>query len=674
MEKGTLIEFRVNGDRRLAVADRPEGKKNWIVIDARQQPHSLHPREINYEIPGSYSATDIPNFLKQAEPFQEASHLEVAWELLLEMGDSTNPQELANLIFSAQSAPACYAAYCLLDEDRLYFKQKADRYEPRTPAQVAELKHQQDAGNKRQQEWQGFITKLETALQGERLEWSAQDRPRIDALEKFATFADEASNRTTAVEILAALGRPETAQAAFDLLVQLKLWSPHENLLLRRSHTPTSFPHKAVELAQEYLTSPPIDRNDRLNLTHLKVYTIDDESTLEIDDGLSIEYLPTGRQKVWVHIADPTRWIAPNDALDLEARKRGTSIYLPTGMVSMFPTELATGPMSLKAGEICCALSFGILLDATGGVEDFSIHSSQIKITYRLTYDDVVDMLDLGVQEPEIHDLAKWAKLRQSWRQSQGAININMPEPTIKVKNGGEEVDIYIMESAFSRELVAEMMILAGEVAAKYGQMHELPMLFRAQQQPDLPPDDELLRLPAGPVRSCALRRCMSKGEVSMTPFRHASLGLETYTQVTSPIRRYGDLLAHFQIKAHLRGDELPFSVSKMQEIVLSLTPTVMDAVGVERQTNRYWVLEYLRRNAETIWQGLMLRWLREHEGLALIMLEDLGVELVMRFDRPIELGDRLLVKVAHVDPRQDRVELREVSEAMQMQLQQMAS
>jgi exoribonuclease II len=673
MEKGTLIEFRVNGDRRLAVADRPEGKKNWIFIDARQQPHSLPPREINYEIPGHYSAKDIAQFLSQVEPFQDASNLEVAWELLLEMGESTTPKELANLLFSDQSNPACYAAYCLLDEDRLYFKQKADRYEPRTPAQVAELKHQKDAGTKRQQEWQAFLTRLETALQGEPTQWSAPDRPRIDALEKFATFADEAPNRTTAHEILAALGKPETAQAAFDVLVQLQLWSPHENLLLRRSHTPTSFPPKVVELAQQYLASAPADHNDRLDLTHLKVYTIDDESTLEIDDGLSIEYLPSGRQKIWVHIADPTRWIAPNDALDLEARKRGTSIYLPTGMVSMFPTELATGPMSLKAGEICCALSFGILLDETGGVADFSIHSSHIKITYRLTYDDVVDMLDLGHQEPEIQDLAKWAKLRQSWRQSQGAININMPESTVKVKNGGEEVDVYIMESAFSRELVAEMMILAGEVAAKYGQMHELPMLFRAQQQPDLPPDDELLRLPAGPVRSCALRRCMSKGEVSMTPFRHASLGLETYTQVTSPIRRYGDLLAHFQIKAHLRGDELPFSVSKMQEIVLSLTPTVQDAVGVERQTNRYWVLEYLRRNGETIWQGLMLRWLREHEGLALIMLEDLGVELVMRFDRPIELGDRLLVKVAHVDPRQDRVELREVSEAMQMQ-QMMAS
>jgi exoribonuclease II len=669
MEKGTLVEFQTNGDRRLAVADRPEGKKNWIVIDARDHEHSLPPREINYEIVGSYKPSQIDGFLEKVSAFADPSSLEVAWELLLEIGDGTNPEELANLLFSDPSAPAVYAAYCLLDDDRLYFKKKGDRYEPRTPNQVAELKHQQDAGNRRQQDWQNFIAKVTAALGGEATTWNTDDRPRLESLEKFAIFADEASGKAAATELLTALGRQETPQAAFDLLVQLNLWSPHENLLLRRSQAPTSFPPKVVELAQQYIANAPPDLDDRLDLTHLRVFTIDDESTQEIDDGLGIEYLPDGRQKVWVHIADPTRWLTPNDALDREARRRGTTIYLPTGMVPMFPVDLATGPMSLKAGSICAALSFGILLDETGGVEDFSIHASQIKITYRLTYEDVEEMLDLGVQEPEIHDLAKWARLRKSWRQSQGSVTIKMPELTVKVKDGGEEVDVYIVDNSFSRELVAEMMILGGEVAAKYGQTHNLPMLFRAQQQPELPPEEELLRLPAGPVRSAALRRCMPKGEVSMTPFRHASLGLETYTQVTSPIRRYGDLLAHFQIKAHLRGDELPFPVPKMQEIVLSLTPAVQEAIVLERQTNRYWVLEYLRRNAATVWQSFLLRWLREHEGLGLVMLEDLGVELVMHFDRPIELGERLLVKVVHVDPRQDQIELREIQESPQHQI-----
>lgn len=297
MEKGTLVEFRVNGDRRLGVADRPEGKKNWIVIDARSQSHSLPPRSISYEIPGNYKATEIDAFLQAVDAFYDLDSLEVAWELLLEMGEATDPQELANLLFSDTSDAASYAAYQMLDEDKLYFKRKGDRYEPRTPNQVAELKHQQEAGTKRQQEWEAFIAKVQSALQGDAHAWTATDRPRLDAIEKFATFGDDASNKAAAMELLAALGKPQTAQGAFDVLVQLKLWNPHENLLLRRSNIPVVFPQKVVELAQEYLAEHPEDTSDRVDLTHLKVYTIDDETTLEIDDGLSVEYLAGDRQK-----------------------------------------------------------------------------------------------------------------------------------------------------------------------------------------------------------------------------------------------------------------------------------------------------------------------------------------------------------------------------------------
>jgi exoribonuclease-2 len=663
MEKGTLVEFRVNGERRLAVLDRPEGKKNWVVIDDRGQSSTLHPRAFSYTVMGqSYEATDIPQFLRQAQGFLDPSSLELAWELLVESGDSTTPADLAGLLFSEQTPPACYAAFCLLDDDRLYFKQKGERYEPRPTGQVADLKHQLETTQKRQQEWQAFIERLQTVLGGEAVEWQAADRPRLDALEKFALFADEAPQRGGAIEILTALGRAGTAEAAFEVLVQLGLWKPHENLFLRRNQIPTTFSHQVLDVAQQYLASPPPDLHDRLDLTHLKVYTIDDESTCEIDDGLSLENLPDGRQRIWIHIADPTRWILPGDTLDLEARRRATTIYLPTGMIPMFPSELATGPMSLNQGKICCALSFGVILTAAGEVDEVCVHTSHITITYRLTYEDVDEMLELGVQaELELLDLARWARCRQTWRQSQGAIRINMPEAAIKVINDGEAVDIHLLDGSFARELVAEMMILAGAVAAQYSQMHNLPILFRTQPQPELPSEEELLQLPAGPVRACAIRRCMPKSEVSLTPLRHASLGLESYAQVTSPIRRYGDLLAHFQIKAHLRGEALPFSDHQVQEIVLGLTNTVQEATLVERQTNRYWVLEFLRRNAEESWSALMLRWLREHENLGLVLLEDLGVELVMRFDRPISPGDQLSLKVAHVDPRQDVIHLREL-------------
>ena len=664
MEKGTLVEFRPNSDRRLAVAERPEGKKHWIVIDDLGQAHTLHPRQITYEVVNeTYKPADIPKFLQEIQPYLDPSSLEIAWEILSETGESTAPIEMAMLLFSEKTAPLCYAAYCLLSADKLYFKQKGDRYEARPANQVAELRHQIEMEAQRQHEWENYLERLQQALNGEAIEWQSSDRVRLDAVERFATLGDEATHRTPALETLSALKRQETPQSAFQLLVDLGLWSPHENLSLRRSQIATHFSTKVLEVLHHRLEFPPADSNaDRLDLTHLKVYTIDDESTREIDDGLSLEILPDGQQRLWIHIADPTRWLTPGDDLDLEARRRTTTVYLPTGMIPMFPSELATGPMSLNQGEVCCALSFGVILDESGGVQDFSIHTSLIKATYRLTYDDVDEMLQWGVQaESELETIARWAKRREQWRQSQGAISIHMPESSIKV-NGDGEVVVYVLEDSISRQLVAEMMILAGEVAARYGQQHGLPVPFRAQPQPELPPEGELLLLPAGPVRSCAIRRCMPRSELSITPARHASLGLDTYTQVTSPIRRYSDLLTHFQIKAHLRGAALPFSPDEVKDLMLTIASTVQEASLVERQTNRYWGLEFLRRNSSEVWQALMLRWLREHENLGLVLLEDLGLEIAMRFNRSISPGDRLNLKVSHVDPKQDVIQFQEVT------------
>ncbi|MFM5981200.1 MAG: ribonuclease catalytic domain-containing protein [Sphaerospermopsis kisseleviana] len=676
MEKGTLVEFRVQGDRRLGVVDRPDGKTRWFVVDERGQSHSLAPRQLTYTVNGqTYKPADIPSFLSQVQTYLDPSSLEVAWEILVEDGETVTPSQMANLLFSESEPQHCYAAHCLLSDDKMYFKQKGDVYEPRSAAQVAERKHQIEVEAQKAKGQQEFLARVEQALQGESVEWQKPDRQRLEALEKYATFvADivrmginaEALVRNypppaPVLETMNMLGRSATPQAALQLLIDLGWWSPHENLFLRRSSIPVQFPSKVLEVAQQHLDFPPADLDtNRLDLTHLKVYTIDDESTTEIDDGLSCENLADGRQRLWVHIADPTRWLMPEDELDLEARKRGSTVYLPTGMIPMFPEVLATGPMSLVQGKICCALSFGVVLDESGAVEDYSIHPTLIKPTYRLTYEDVDEMLELGVQaEPEIEAIANLAQKRKTWRYNQGAISINMPEAMIKVKD--DDISIDILDDSPSRQLVAEMMILAGEVAARYGQTHNIPLPFRGQPQPELPPEEELLQLPAGFVRFCALRRCMPKSEMSITPVRHAGLGLDTYTQATSPIRRYSDLLTHFQLKAHLRGEDLPFSAEQLKEVMMTVSTTTQELTMVERQTNRYYALEYLRRNPEEIWQVTILMWLREDSNLALILLEDLGLQLPMVFRRSVSLGEQVLVKVSIADPQKDIIQFQEI-------------
>jgi len=667
LEKGTLVEVKLHGDRRLVVIDRPEGKKHFQAIDENGNTHTIHPREINYTIKASgecpsFNHLQIPSFLQKIEKFLDPSSLEVAWEILIEDNQATSPSDLANLLFSELSAVTSYASYCLLSNDKIYFKQKGELYEPRSLSQVSELKHQAEAAAQRAKLLEEFQQKITDKLAGVDVTWTTSDRSRLDCLERYALHGDEASDKAAAQELLSFAKRSKNEQSAFEMLVDLGIWSEHENLNLLRSQIPIRFANELIAAAQECFTNPIPDKMGdlRRDLTHLHVYTIDDISTTEIDDGLSIETLADGSKRIWIHIADPTRWLDPESALDKDARKRGTSVYLPTGVIPMFPMDLATGPMSLIESKVCHAMSFAVDLDAVGAIANYEIVASLVKPNYRLTYDDVEEMLQLGVED-DLERLADYARLRKKWRVAQGAIEIHLPDTSVKVDSkDGDRLTLELMEDTFSRQLVAEMMILAGEVAAKFAQTNNIPIPYRYQEQPELPPLDTLMQLPSGPVREFAICRCMTKGSLGLYASRHSGLGLDAYAQVTSPIRRYSDLLAHWQIKAFLLGEPLPFTAEMLTAILQAIDPAIWDANQVEKQSVRYWSLEYLRRNKDVVWEALMLDWLRENEKLALVLIEDLGLKLPMRITRQIQVGDNLRIKTGEVDPRKDIIYFQE--------------
>jgi len=229
VEKGKLIEFRLQGKRLLAVTERPEGKKDWIVVDQWGQSHKLRPQRVEYEIGGGpYEQTDITSFIQAVEPYVDPSSLEVAWELLESEQECVTPEEMALLLFSDSSPPLSYAAHSLLAEDKIYFKKKGDRYEPRSSNQVEEIKHQLEVQQQREQEKTEFLTKIDRALAGEPVPWETADRTRLEALEKFVLYPEQANR--SAQDILALLGRSKIPQAARLLLIDLGWWSKHENL------------------------------------------------------------------------------------------------------------------------------------------------------------------------------------------------------------------------------------------------------------------------------------------------------------------------------------------------------------------------------------------------------------------------------------------------------------
>ena len=204
------------------------------------------------------------------------------------------------------------------------------------------------------------------------------------------------------------------------------------------------------------------------------------------------------------------------------------------------------------------------------------------------------------------------------------------------------------------------MMILAGEIAASLGAAAKLPLPYRGQLAPVLPSADELAALPPGPCRAVAVRSCMTPSTCSLVPATHASLGLDAYVQVTSPIRRYVDLLAHFQLKAHVAGAPPALCERQLSAALEAATAAAATGQRAARESERYWIAVYFSSQpVGTQYYGTVLRVLRDDLGLVSVLLDGLGLEMAVKVARDVRPGDALVVECTGAKLREGAVYLR---------------
>ena len=442
------------------------------------------------------------------------------------------------------------------------------------------------------------------------------------------------------------------------LLVDLGQWSPHHLPSLARSAWHLGF--TAEQLAEADRLVAEADREQpgdagRLDLTGLHTVTIDDDDTADIDDGLSLES-QGDRERLWIHVADPGRLIAPESLLDREARRRGTSLYLARDSLPMVPPQLATGPLSLRSGHRCAAWSLAVELDGDGAIVAQSLHRSWVRPAYRLSYADADELLELAPpQERDLLRLHALLQRRRRWRVARGALLLDQPEGRVRCRDGTAALEI--IEPGAARLLVAEAMILAGAAVAAHGQRSGLALPYRSQLPSTLPTAAELAPLAPGPVRHAALKRCLSRGSLGTTPAPHFSLGLEAYVQATSPIRRYSDLLVQRQLAAQLAGQP-PLTEAELAERLAEIEAPLREGIAISRDDQRHWQQVWFETHPQPEWRGLFLRWLRPQDQLGLVWLEDLALELPVRCPAGAEPGAALLVQVRAVDSLRDQLRL----------------
>ncbi|MEB3173227.1 MAG: RNB domain-containing ribonuclease [Cyanobacteriota bacterium] len=442
-------------------------------------------------------------------------------------------------------------------------------------------------------------------------------------------------------------------------LEELGQWDPHRLVAMERSAWSHGF-SAALKVEAEHLLSlsdrPQPGDDTRLDLSGQHCVTIDDDDTRDIDDGLALERHTDGRLRLWIHVADPGRLVPPDSPLDLEARRRGSSLYLASGMLPMFPEPLCTGPFSLRAGQRCAALSTWVELAADGAIAASGVVRSWVRPSFRLSYSDADELIDLAPpEEPDLAELDQLLERRRRWRVRQGALLLDLPEGRIRNRDGKPVLEV--SEPSPARLLVAEAMILAGAVAAHFACEHQLALPFRSQLPADLPPARELEALPAGAVRFAAIKRCLSRGLMGTQPCPHFSLGLEAYAQATSPIRRYGDLLVQRQIVAQLEGGS-PLSSEQLQDLLTPVEAAVREGIQIARDDQRHWQQVWFEAHKGEQWRAQFLRWLRPGDHLGLLRIDELALDVAADCPAHSQPGDALLLRVQQVDSLRDLLRL----------------
>jgi len=621
---------------------------------------------------GPSGAEALAEFERRVRAAAERVDVRMVWEIVVEgrapdvPGAEASLEELSGLAFARPTDEAQAATLLALLADGLHFTRRPAGWLPRTREAVEALLQEREAVAQREaQRHELFATLAAVAAGGEfRPRGHELERRYLDALEQLAVRDVEAADsaRELALEALAAsrLRYLRPHEGAFRLLRRLgRFAGDDENLQPLRFGLRTAFPAPVLDLARARARAP-LDRGARADLTGLEAVSIDGPFTRDIDDLLSVEPRGEDGLRLGVHIADPAAFVEPGDALDAEAGARGLSHYMPDLRIPMLPAEIAEQAASLAAGAERPALSFLIDLSAAGEVVGFTVQRAVVRSAARLTYADGDAVLAQG--SGAFHDLlgrlARIATLRREARTRAGAVAFQAPEVDLHVLEDGTIAVERLPAESLSRAAVSEAMILAGDVAARWCQRSGVPAIFRRQAPPaELPEAWRAGARDAATLRR--VRRSLRRAEVSLTAGPHAGLGLAAYVQVSSPLRRYQDLVLHRQILGVLGGGGPCYGSEALARIAAATEAAEADARRAEQAADEYWMLRYLEQQAGCELEAVVV----ELKPRPTVQLVQVLHECALPGLAGVREGQVIVVRVEQVEPRAGVLVLRRVDQ-----------
>ena len=616
-KKGALVCYKSKAAIVDAVSEKGE-KDDKIEISILKTTKRVRDKDIKLLHPGPVS--DI--YTLDMELPDPPETLSETLELLEE--DVVSLSELSDLLYGEFSPQSAWSSWMLV-MDGLYFEladenasdSAGDLIKARPQDLIAADKEKRESKLEQQEAWDTLIERISNGLIEE------ADYTHLVEVEQLACGERENSR------ILKAVGIHETKEAAHALLIKLGYWPQENNPWPRRMGVTMSDPEIAIPEAVE---------TSRRDLQHLQAWAIDDVGNQDPDDAISLE-----GNRLWVHIADVSSLVTPDSELDIEARSRGTNVYLPDQTIHMLPSGI-TEQLGLGLQEQSNALSIGFTIGENGELGDIELCFSLIQVT-RTTYDDADMELDSTFAE-----LKLVTDRYHQRRIYNNAAMLDLPEVNIKVDNG--EISIRPYGRGGSRKIVTEAMLAAGEAVALFAHQNNIPIPYAYQPEP------EEIQHPQKMSEHYAYRRCFKASRHTTEPAAHFGLGLPIYTRVTSPIRRYLDLIVHQQLRAFLtQSAEYPLlGHEELVERIGLADEASLAARKAERHSNQHWTMLYLNQykkkqgnNNEGHWQGEAVVVMQDERKTSVI-LPDLALEPKLQRQDNTELDQSLTVQVQSVN------------------------
>ena len=357
-------------------------------------------------------------------------------------------------------------------------------------------------------------------------------------------------------------------------------------------------------------------KNKYKDLTYLKTYTIDDTSTIEIDDAISLEKI-SNNYKLWVHIASPASYINYDSFIDKYARKQISSLYLASSTIYMFPIELITDIFNLSNNDKRTSLSIGVILNDDGSIFSYEIVQSYVKSTYRLSYSEADELIYYSPKEEEdLSIISKLLENRNRFRKSIGAKEILESQGKVIVKN--QIPNIKVIDQTLSRCLISEAMILYGDLISQFTQKNDIPIPYRVQERCGYYNKDNNINTDNIVLFNFLIKKRFGKTYYSSKPMKHYSLGLNSYSHATSPIRRYADLLVHYQINRYLNNKNI-IEKKCIDSNIQLINNLSRENINKSREDQKIWLGKWFKKNSFNQYRVILLSWINRNKKISII-------------------------------------------------------